>query len=546
LGALDLAAGLRMTPGIQISRYNEVGSYNGNAGGAVHIRGMGASRPGSEIKTYLDGVPLYMGIWNHPLMDLLPINGIQSIDVYKSAQPQVNGNNFGSINLTSKRANVEGVVGESNFSAGSFSTRTANANLVGKKDDVDYSIAAGYISSAGDRSNSDGNLKNVYYELFGQETKAIKRLNHDVTNTDISFVERNDFVIQGNDDPYATSKLTNFTNTRKKHYTSINSSILEETVSAKTDFTLYRIKLNIQLDGSNTFREIDNLSSRNSEMNVIGVCDTIMIPSEILDVTIAGFYDTGRRNIITPLSHLDERGFTLTGNQYNLFIYSVSNHVNDLIHVLFKQRGYIPWTDAKYVKRLERLLLFIAIKIKLLNPNEKDEFVKMIKTFIKMKNHITLVNRGPPPIYKINRESLLKSSDGLLEFITNKDDATFSRIYEKYIDDNFPEKLLNTYRIGNEKNYFEKIINFIVIWSRILLVEEEKGAGFFSSSSKITKDIRSNLIKKIYKDNNIFVAYNGGIEKQFFILKTEQCYYNFVYSFCSRLQDFLPFIESSN
>lgn len=161
LGALDLAAGLRMTPGVQISRYNEVGSYNGNAGGAVHIRGMGASRPGSEIKTYLDGVPLYMGIWNHPLMDLLPINGIQSIDVYKSAQPQVNGNNFGSINLTSKRANVEGVVGESNFSAGSFSTRTANANLVGKKDDVDYSIAAGYISSAGDRSNSDGNLKNA-------------------------------------------------------------------------------------------------------------------------------------------------------------------------------------------------------------------------------------------------------------------------------------------------------------------------------------------------------------------------------------------------
>ena len=161
LGALDLAASLRMTPGVQISRYNEVGSYNGNAGGAVHIRGMGASRPGSEIKTYLDGVPLYMGVWNHPLMDLLPINGIQSIDVYKSAQPQVNGNNFGSINLTSKRAHAEGVVGEANFSVGSFSTRTANANLIGKKDDVDYSIALGYISSAGDRSNSDGNLKNA-------------------------------------------------------------------------------------------------------------------------------------------------------------------------------------------------------------------------------------------------------------------------------------------------------------------------------------------------------------------------------------------------
>jgi iron complex outermembrane receptor protein len=80
LGALDLAAALRMTPGIQISRYNEVGSYSGDQGGNVYIRGLGASRPGSEIKTYLDGIPVYMGIWNHPLMDLLPLNGVQSVD----------------------------------------------------------------------------------------------------------------------------------------------------------------------------------------------------------------------------------------------------------------------------------------------------------------------------------------------------------------------------------------------------------------------------------------------------------------------------------
>jgi len=66
LGALDLAAALRMTPGVQISRYNEVGSYSGSEGGTVYIRGMGVSRPGSEIKTYIDGLPVYMGIWSHP------------------------------------------------------------------------------------------------------------------------------------------------------------------------------------------------------------------------------------------------------------------------------------------------------------------------------------------------------------------------------------------------------------------------------------------------------------------------------------------------
>ena len=38
LGALDLAAALRLTPGVQISRYNEVGSYSGDQGGNVTLR----------------------------------------------------------------------------------------------------------------------------------------------------------------------------------------------------------------------------------------------------------------------------------------------------------------------------------------------------------------------------------------------------------------------------------------------------------------------------------------------------------------------------
>ena len=43
----------------------------GDEGGAVYVRGLGASRPGSEIKTYVDGIPFYMGVWNHALLDLL-------------------------------------------------------------------------------------------------------------------------------------------------------------------------------------------------------------------------------------------------------------------------------------------------------------------------------------------------------------------------------------------------------------------------------------------------------------------------------------------
>jgi iron complex outermembrane receptor protein len=89
LHAADLASALRNTPGTQISRYNPVGSFGGAEGGSVFIRGMGLSRPGSEIKTYIDNVPMYMPIWNHALLDLLPVNGMKDITIYKSAQPQV-------------------------------------------------------------------------------------------------------------------------------------------------------------------------------------------------------------------------------------------------------------------------------------------------------------------------------------------------------------------------------------------------------------------------------------------------------------------------
>ena len=87
LNAVDLASALRRTPGVSISRYNPVGSFGGDQGGAVMIRGMGASRPGAEIMTYIDGIPFYMPNWGHPLLDMLPVNGMSSITVLKGCLP---------------------------------------------------------------------------------------------------------------------------------------------------------------------------------------------------------------------------------------------------------------------------------------------------------------------------------------------------------------------------------------------------------------------------------------------------------------------------
>ena len=161
LNAIDLAGALRMTPGVSISRFNPVGSFGDIEGGAVFVRGMGSSRPGSEIKTYVDGIPFYMATWNHPLLDLLPINGMGRIDVYKGPQPQEFGNTFAAINLTPKVAGkAEGASGDFQVSGGTFNTWVEQLDIAGRLGPVDYSFAQGYANSDGHRVSADGRLSN--------------------------------------------------------------------------------------------------------------------------------------------------------------------------------------------------------------------------------------------------------------------------------------------------------------------------------------------------------------------------------------------------
>jgi len=161
LNANDLTTALRRTPGVTISRFNPVGSFGGGEGGAVFIRGLGASRPGSEIKTFIDGVPFFMGVWNHPLLDLLPVNGMASIDVLKGPQPAAVGNTLASINLTTQSAPAAGAGGNFMLQGGSFGTVIQQFNAAGRSGEWSGLISQSYQRSDGDRDYADGRLANV-------------------------------------------------------------------------------------------------------------------------------------------------------------------------------------------------------------------------------------------------------------------------------------------------------------------------------------------------------------------------------------------------
>jgi iron complex outermembrane receptor protein len=162
LNAQDLASALRMTPGVNISRYNPIGSFGGASGGAVFIRGQGSSRPGAEIKTLVDGVPMYMSVWNHPLLDLMSIDPAHTVEVYKSPQPQYFGNAFAVVNIVPKRAETEGFATRVQTAGGSYNTFIANGDSGGKQGPWDYYVGGGYRSSDGHRDDSDGELRDAF------------------------------------------------------------------------------------------------------------------------------------------------------------------------------------------------------------------------------------------------------------------------------------------------------------------------------------------------------------------------------------------------
>ncbi len=160
LGAVDLASGLRRVPGVTITRFNPVGAFGGGAGGAVAVRGLGIGRPGAELKTFVDGAPLYMGVYNHPLLDLLPVQSMGRVVVHKGPQPGTVGNTFAAIELETRRVEREGTEGSVSIAGGSFGTLLQDATVGVRTGRLRLSLSQSTARSDGHRERASGRLAN--------------------------------------------------------------------------------------------------------------------------------------------------------------------------------------------------------------------------------------------------------------------------------------------------------------------------------------------------------------------------------------------------
>jgi outer membrane cobalamin receptor len=163
LNAQDLPSALRRVPGVVVSRHNPIGSFGGGDGGTVFIRGQGVSRPGAEISMLVDGIPSFVSVWTHPLMDVLNVDVIESMDIYKGAQPVLFGNMaFAAVNMHTKRMREEGFFTRFETACGSYRTFTGVAEHGGKVEEFDYYLLASYRRSDGHREDADGEIRSTF------------------------------------------------------------------------------------------------------------------------------------------------------------------------------------------------------------------------------------------------------------------------------------------------------------------------------------------------------------------------------------------------
>ncbi len=165
LGAQDLSTALRRVPGVTISRYNLVGAYGGADGGAVFVRGHGTGRPGAEITTAVDGIPRFVGIWTHPLVDTLSLDLASRIEVFKTPQPVRYGNMaFGVVDMVPRKGRGPGS-GEIWGLYGSHSTMVGLAEAEAGWDGGDVLAVLSHRESDGHRPRSAGRVDAAFLNL---------------------------------------------------------------------------------------------------------------------------------------------------------------------------------------------------------------------------------------------------------------------------------------------------------------------------------------------------------------------------------------------
>jgi hypothetical protein len=164
-------------------------------------------------------------------------------------------------------------------------------------------------------------------------------------------------------------------------YVSLNESNEYNNNGILAYFSLQRIKLNF-------------IAYYISENGKVGFFDC---PSELVDVSILKKQASG---LPMFFEHVKEEykvyNYDETELDFNFSSYSIFGHISDLIFTLFDVSKY-PWDDAKYKKRIRRLIFFVILEL-VINIKRKSLLKQLVVNFKTLAYSIAI---KPVPIIQI-------------------------------------------------------------------------------------------------------------------------------------------------
>jgi hypothetical protein len=306
--------------------------------------------------------------------------------------------------------------------------------------------------------------------VFFQE--RIPQLQRD--SLDLSFEEKQDRIL--NSEKYLTFLrerkvdankkdflLTNNTNDRKvlvpietndNIYLSINETVQFGGNGVISAFTLNRLKINFIC----------------YYITIQGKYGFFNCPSELIDVSILKSYSTHLPFFYTHGMNKEYKKYIYNYNQNNTVIrleyngYSIFGNINDLILVLFIQFNF-PWDDAKYKKRILRLLFFVFLEISLFLRNNTNQINQIFDLFRKIFMYRFDVNDPQANIEGI--EYIRRNLNNLLQLLTDLGQQNNFDIHDLATNE-FIEKLINIFNKPgfdfNKYNQFaQDILSYLVL-----------------------------------------------------------------------------------
>ena len=325
----------------------------------------------------------------------------------------------------------------------------------------------------------------ILYELKQGSSTLCRVIEGPITEANIRFEPREDFILRMQDIPMSNYKLHETRENPHLHYLSYNTTILNKFDEYINDFVLFRIKLNGKAKG--ILQEVDsldrNIANIHDKPGPDGIIDK-NAPSEILDITISAHYDG--QKILKPESFII---LNLEGEP--IYAYTTLSLVYDLGYILYRQIYYCPWVDGKYDKRVFRYIFLLILHY---------------DTIDKRNNNAALVTQIIRPLLDLITGLNLSNAANIqqsCERLTNLAGVVLS--HDTY---NNPQILINAiksiqlssiYEYVDEYKHIKLIMDSLLIWMNILYA----GNNIPDNERSAIVTLIYSKVKNIYRGNDI-------------------------------------------